>query len=166
MKWTILNFEKKSIISINHYEIMGKYLISSLSCTYILSASHDASRLISVFSQWRKEGSMVSRGIFNDLNFKMQLIQGKFRWALWVWPTWLAETPESTFNGYCLVPSPLPTLLPTGVVNWGSGLVLFVPRLPQQRCLNAWMIRGISGTGTSVKSENCQILFKFFQIIE
>ena len=85
----------------------------------VVHTSHDASRLIFVFSPWRKEGSRVSRGIFNDPNFKMQLIQGKFRWALWVWPTWPAE---STFNGYCLVPSPFPTLLPTGVVNLGSSL--------------------------------------------
>ena len=41
--------------------------------------SHDASRQISVFSAQRKERSMVSREICNDLNFKMQLIQGKFR---------------------------------------------------------------------------------------
>ena len=41
--------------------------------------SHDASRLISVFSSRWKERSRVSREIFNDLNFKMQLIQGKFQ---------------------------------------------------------------------------------------
>ena len=40
---------------------------------------HDASRLISVFSLRWKERSRVSREIFNDLNFKMQLIQGKFQ---------------------------------------------------------------------------------------
>lgn len=40
--------------------------------------SHDASWLISVFSLRWKERSKVSREIFNDLNFKMQLIQGKF----------------------------------------------------------------------------------------
>ena len=40
--------------------------------------SHDASRQISVFSPLWKERSRVSREIFNDLNFKMQLIQGKF----------------------------------------------------------------------------------------
>ena len=38
--------------------------------------SHDASRLISVFSlRWKER----SREIFNDLNFKMQLIQGAFQ---------------------------------------------------------------------------------------
>ena len=41
--------------------------------------SHDASRQISVFSPRWKERSKVSREIFNDLNFKMQLIQGKFQ---------------------------------------------------------------------------------------
>ena len=41
--------------------------------------SHDASRLISVFSPRWKERSRVSREILNDLNFKMQLIQGKFQ---------------------------------------------------------------------------------------
>ena len=41
--------------------------------------SHDASRLISVFSPRWKERSRVSREIFNDLNFKIQLIQGKFQ---------------------------------------------------------------------------------------
>ena len=41
--------------------------------------SHDASGLISVFSSQWKERSRVSREIFNDLNFKMQLIQGKFQ---------------------------------------------------------------------------------------
>ena len=41
--------------------------------------SHDASRQISVSSPRRKERSLVSREILNDLNFKMQLIQGKFR---------------------------------------------------------------------------------------
>ena len=40
--------------------------------------SHDASRQICVFSPRWKEGSRVSREIFNDRNFKMQLIQGKF----------------------------------------------------------------------------------------
>ena len=37
--------------------------------------SHDVSQLISVFSPRRKERSRV----FNDLSFKMQLIQGKFQ---------------------------------------------------------------------------------------
>ena len=41
--------------------------------------THDASRLISVFSPRRKERSKVSREIFDDLNFKMQPIQGKFQ---------------------------------------------------------------------------------------
>ena len=41
--------------------------------------SHDALRLISVFSPRWKERSRVSREIFNVLNFKMQLIQGKFQ---------------------------------------------------------------------------------------
>ena len=41
--------------------------------------SHDAWRLISVFSSRWKERSRGSREIFNDLNFKMQLIQGKFQ---------------------------------------------------------------------------------------
>ena len=40
--------------------------------------SHDASRQICLFSPRLKERSRVSREIFNDLNFKMQLIQGKF----------------------------------------------------------------------------------------
>ena len=44
--------------------------------------SHDTSRQISVFSPRWKQRSRVSREIFNDLNFKMQLIQGKFQWAL------------------------------------------------------------------------------------
>ena len=51
--------------------------------------SHDASRLISVFSPRWKERSRVSREIFNDLNFKMQLIQGKFQWALLIFGIWL-----------------------------------------------------------------------------
>ena len=33
--------------------------------------SHDASRLISIFSSRMKERSRVSREIFNELNFKM-----------------------------------------------------------------------------------------------
>ena len=41
--------------------------------------SHDASRLVSVFSSRWNERSRVSREIFNDLYFKMQLIQGKFQ---------------------------------------------------------------------------------------
>ena len=41
--------------------------------------SRDASRQISVFSPRWKERSRVSREIFNDLNFKMQPIQGKFQ---------------------------------------------------------------------------------------
>ena len=41
--------------------------------------SRDASRQISVFSPRWKERSRVSSEIFNDLNFKMQLIQGKFQ---------------------------------------------------------------------------------------
>ena len=40
--------------------------------------SHEASRQICLFSPRWKERSRVSREIFNDLNFKMQLIQGKF----------------------------------------------------------------------------------------
>ena len=40
--------------------------------------SHDASRQICLFSPRWKERSRVSREIFNGLNFKMQLIQGKF----------------------------------------------------------------------------------------
>ena len=51
--------------------------------------SHDASRLFSVFSPRWKERSSVSREIFNDLNFKMQLIQGKFQWALLIFGIWL-----------------------------------------------------------------------------
>ena len=51
--------------------------------------SHDTSRLISVFSPRWKERSRVSREIFNYLNFKMQLIQGKFRWALLIFGIWL-----------------------------------------------------------------------------
>ena len=51
--------------------------------------SHDASRQISVFSPRWKERSRVSREIFNDLNFKMQLIQGKFQWALLIFGIWL-----------------------------------------------------------------------------
>ena len=51
--------------------------------------SHDASRLFSVFSPQWKERSSVSREIFNDLNFKMQLIQGKFQWALLIFGIWL-----------------------------------------------------------------------------
>ena len=41
--------------------------------------SHDASRLVSVFSLWWKERLRVSREISNDLYFKMQLTQGKFQ---------------------------------------------------------------------------------------
>ena len=41
--------------------------------------SHDPSRLISVFSPRWKERSRVSRVILNVLNFKMQLIRGKFQ---------------------------------------------------------------------------------------
>ena len=41
--------------------------------------SHDASRQISVFFPRWKERSRVSSEIFNDLNFKMQLIQDKFQ---------------------------------------------------------------------------------------
>ena len=47
--------------------------------------SHDASRLISIFSsrlKKRSRVSRVSREIFNELNFKMELIQGKFQCAL------------------------------------------------------------------------------------
>ena len=51
--------------------------------------SHDASRQIFVFSPRWKERSRVSREIFNDLNFKMQLIQGKFEWALLIFGIWL-----------------------------------------------------------------------------
>ena len=51
--------------------------------------SHDASRLISVFSPRRKERSRVSREISNDLNFKMQLIQGTLQWALLIFGIWL-----------------------------------------------------------------------------
>ena len=51
--------------------------------------SHDASRLISVFSPRWKERSRVSREIFYDLNFKMQLIQGKFQWVLLIFGIWL-----------------------------------------------------------------------------
>ena len=40
--------------------------------------SHEASPQICLFSPRWKERSRVSREIFNDLNFKMQLIQGKF----------------------------------------------------------------------------------------
>lgn len=40
--------------------------------------THDASRLISVFPPRRKERSKVSREIFNKLNFKMELTQGKY----------------------------------------------------------------------------------------
>ena len=36
-----------------------------------------------------EEHSRVSREIFNDLNFKMQLIQGKFQWALLIFGIWL-----------------------------------------------------------------------------
>ena len=41
--------------------------------------SHDASRLISIFSSRLKKSSRVSREIFNELNFKMDLIKGKFQ---------------------------------------------------------------------------------------
>ena len=51
--------------------------------------SHDASRLISVFSLRWKERSRVSREIFNELNFKIQLIQGTFQWALLIFGIWL-----------------------------------------------------------------------------
>ena len=44
--------------------------------------SHDASRLISIFSSRMKERSRVSREIFNELDFKMGLIQGRFQCAL------------------------------------------------------------------------------------
>ena len=51
--------------------------------------SHDASRQISAFYPLWKERSRVSREIFNDLNFKTQLIQGKFQWALLIFGTLL-----------------------------------------------------------------------------
>ena len=41
--------------------------------------SHEASRLISMFSSRLKERSRVSREIFKELNFKMELIQGRFQ---------------------------------------------------------------------------------------
>ena len=41
--------------------------------------SHDASRLISIFSSRLKKSSRVSREIFNELNFKMDLNKGKFQ---------------------------------------------------------------------------------------
>ena len=44
--------------------------------------SHDASRLISIFSSPLKKRLSVSREIFNELNFKIELIQGKFQSAL------------------------------------------------------------------------------------
>ena len=44
---------------------------------------------LSCFSPRWKERSSVSREIFNDLNFKMQLIQGKFQWALLIFDIWL-----------------------------------------------------------------------------
>ena len=44
--------------------------------------SHDASRLISIFSSRLIKRSRVSREIFNVLNFKMDLIKGKFQCAL------------------------------------------------------------------------------------
>ena len=46
--------------------------------------SHDASRLISIFSSRLKERSRVSREIFNELNFKMEPIQGKFQCVLFI----------------------------------------------------------------------------------
>ena len=46
--------------------------------------SHDASRLISIFSSRLKKRSRVSREIFNELNFKIELIQGKFQSAFFV----------------------------------------------------------------------------------
>ena len=46
--------------------------------------SYDASRLISIFSSPLKKRSSVSREIFNELNFKMELIQGKFQSALFI----------------------------------------------------------------------------------
>ena len=44
--------------------------------------SHNASRQISVFSPRWKERLRVLKEIFNDLNFKMQFIQGKFQFVL------------------------------------------------------------------------------------
>ena len=44
--------------------------------------SHDASQLISMFSSRLKKLSRVSWEIFNELNFKMELIKGKFQCAL------------------------------------------------------------------------------------
>ena len=51
--------------------------------------SHDASRLISIVSSRLKKSSGVSREIFNELNFKMELIQGKFKCALLIFGVWL-----------------------------------------------------------------------------
>ena len=44
--------------------------------------SNDASGLISVFSSRLKKLSRVPREIFNELNFKMELIQGKVQGVL------------------------------------------------------------------------------------
>ena len=73
----------------NEQKCVSHYFLRSFVCPQGLSMSrhyrgefhisHDASRLISVFSPRWKERSRVSREIFNDLNFKMQLIQGKFQ---------------------------------------------------------------------------------------
>ena len=74
---------KKGKSKVYHHDI--NILLSSCSVKRVdrgggeFHISHDASRLISVFSPRWKERSRVSREILNDLNFKMQLIQGKFQ---------------------------------------------------------------------------------------
>ena len=50
---------------------------------------HDASRLVSIFFSRLKERSRVSREIFNEQNFKMELIQVKFQYALLTFGVWL-----------------------------------------------------------------------------
>ena len=81
--WSLINIkpaiECKTIVSSfsqNRFSLHEMYSHTERGEFHI---SHDASRQISVFSLLWKECSRVSREIFNDLNFKMQLIEGKFQ---------------------------------------------------------------------------------------
>ena len=87
-----VDFFRLKKIKFNLHNVCAKKMVRDVSLTAVWQSaeingshkggefhiSHDASRLISSFSPRRKERSRVSREFFKDLNFKMQLIQGKF----------------------------------------------------------------------------------------
>ena len=75
--YSLLKWDSDQHESFSYFE-RGKFHIS-----------HDASRLISIVSSRLKKSSGVSREIFNDLNFKMELIQGTFKCALLIFGVWL-----------------------------------------------------------------------------